>query len=86
MLLVFSYDIDDFVILSNLRLRSALFLKMLSILQCVGNTNPNNPVAILRSRSVKPEIVNRYDLWVLRHKIGGTKVFVNNVQWSDQMM
>jgi hypothetical protein len=29
---------------------------------------------------------NRYDLWVLRHKIGGAKVFVNNVQWSDQMM
>ena len=27
-----------------------------------------------------------YDLWVLRHKIGGAKVFVNNVQWSDQMM
>jgi len=22
-----------------------------------------------------------YDLWVLRHKIGGAKVFVNNVQW-----
>jgi hypothetical protein len=22
-------------------------------------------------KSVKPEIVNRYDLWVLRHKIGG---------------
>ena len=37
-------------------------------------------------KSVKPEIVNRYDLWVLRHKIGGAKVFVNNVQWSDQMM
>ena len=34
----------------------------------------------------QPEIVNRYDLWVLRHKIGGAKVFVNNVQWSDQMM
>ena len=34
-------------------------------------------------KSVKPEIVNRYDLWVLRHKIGGAKVFVNNVQWSD---
>jgi hypothetical protein len=50
MLLVFSYDIGDFVILSNLRLRSALFLKMLSLLQCVSNTNPNNPVAILRSR------------------------------------
>jgi hypothetical protein len=32
------------------------------------------------------EIVNRYVLWVLRHKIGGAKVFVNNVQWSDQMM
>jgi hypothetical protein len=31
-------------------------------------------------------IVNHYDLWVLRHKIGGAKVFVNNVQWSDQMM
>ena len=31
-------------------------------------------------KSVKPEIVNRYDLWVLRHKIGGAKVFVNNVQ------
>jgi hypothetical protein len=30
-------------------------------------------------KSVKPEIVNRYDLWVLRHKIGGAKVFVNNV-------
>jgi hypothetical protein len=30
--------------------------------------------------------VNRYDLWVLRHKIGGAKVFVKNVQWSDQMM
>jgi hypothetical protein len=30
-------------------------------------------------KSVKPEIVNRYDLWVLRHKIGGVKVFVNNV-------
>jgi hypothetical protein len=28
-------------------------------------------------KSVKPEIVNRYDLWVLRHKIGGAKVFVN---------
>jgi hypothetical protein len=26
-------------------------------------------------KSVKPEIVNHYDLWVLRHKIGGTKVF-----------
>jgi hypothetical protein len=37
-------------------------------------------------KSVKLEIVNRYDLWVLRHKIGGAKVFVNNVQWSDQMM
>jgi hypothetical protein len=37
-------------------------------------------------KSVKPEIVNRYDLWALRHKIGGAKVFVNNVQWSDQMM
>jgi hypothetical protein len=37
-------------------------------------------------KSVKPEMVNRYDLWVLRHKIGGAKVFVNNVQWSDQMM
>ena len=37
-------------------------------------------------KSVKPEVVNRYDLWVLRHKIGGAKVFVNNVQWSDQMM
>ena len=37
-------------------------------------------------KSVKPEIVNRYDLWVLRHKIGGAKVFVNNVQWSNQMM
>jgi hypothetical protein len=24
-------------------------------------------------KSVKPEIVNRYDLWVLRHKIGGAK-------------
>ena len=35
-------------------------------------------------KSVKPEIVNRYDLWVLRHKIGGAKVFVNNVQWSDK--
>jgi hypothetical protein len=22
-------------------------------------------------KSVKPEIVNRYDLWILRHKIGG---------------
>jgi hypothetical protein len=33
-------------------------------------------------KSVKPEIVNRYDLWVLRHKIGGAKVFVNTVQWS----
>ena len=37
-------------------------------------------------KSVKPEIVNRYDLWVLRHKIGGAKVFISNVQWSDQMM
>jgi hypothetical protein len=37
-------------------------------------------------KSGKPEIVNRYDLWVLRHKIGGAKVFVNNVQWSDQMI
>ena len=37
-------------------------------------------------KSVKPEIVNHYDLWILRHKIGGAKVFVNNVQWSDQMM
>ena len=37
-------------------------------------------------KSVKPEIVNRYYLWVLRHKIGGAEVFVNNVQWSDQMM
>jgi hypothetical protein len=37
-------------------------------------------------KSVKLEIVNRYDLWVLQHKIGGAKVFVNNVQWSDQMM
>jgi hypothetical protein len=37
-------------------------------------------------KSVKPEIVNRYDLWVLRHKIGGAKqVFVNNVQWSDHI-
>jgi hypothetical protein len=25
-------------------------------------------------KSVKPEIVNRYDLWVLRYKIGGAKV------------
>ena len=42
-------------------------------------------------KSVKPEIVNRYDLWVLRHrhwawmarKIGEAKqVFVNNVQWT----
>jgi hypothetical protein len=24
-------------------------------------------------KSVKPEIVNRSDLWVLRHKIGGAK-------------
>ena len=24
-------------------------------------------------KSVKPKIVNRYDLWVLRHKIGGAK-------------
>jgi hypothetical protein len=32
------------------------------------------------------KFLNRYDLWVLRHKIGGAKVFVNNVQWSDQMM
>jgi hypothetical protein len=31
-------------------------------------------------KSVKAEIVNRYDLWVLRHKIGGAKVFVNNAQ------
>jgi hypothetical protein len=30
----------------------------------------------------KLEIVNCYDLWVLRYKIGGAKVFVNNVQWS----
>jgi hypothetical protein len=37
-------------------------------------------------KSVKPEIVNRYDLWVLRHKIGGAKVCVNNVQWSDQRL
>ena len=37
-------------------------------------------------KSVKPEIVNRYDLCVLRHKIGGAIVFVNNVQWGDQMM
>ena len=37
-------------------------------------------------KSVKPERVNRYDLWALRHKIGGAKVFVNNVQWSDQLM
>ena len=29
--------------------------------------------------SVRPEILNRYDLWVLRHKIGGAKEFVNNV-------
>ena len=36
--------------------------------------------------SVRPEILNRYDLWVLRHKIGGAKEFVNNVQWRDQMM
>jgi hypothetical protein len=36
------------------------------------------------NKSVKPEIVNRYDLWVLRHKIGGAKVFVNNVQWSGE--
>ena len=43
-------------------------------------------VRFIRKKSVKPEIVNRYDLWVLRHKIGGAKVFVNNVQWSDQMM
>ena len=34
-------------------------------------------------KSVKPEIVNRYDLWVLRHKIGGDKVFVNNVQCNS---
>ena len=33
-------------------------------------------------KSVNPEIVNRYDLWVLRHKIGGAKVFVNNVQYA----
>ena len=37
-------------------------------------------------KSVKPEIVNLYNLWVLRHKIREVKVFVNNVQWSDQMM
>ena len=37
-------------------------------------------------KSVKSEIVNRYDLWVLRHTIGGAKVFVNDVQWSAQMM
>jgi hypothetical protein len=36
--------------------------------------------------SVKQEILNRCDLRVLRHKIGGAKVFVNNVQWSDQIM
>ena len=38
-------------------------------------------------KSVKPEIVNRYDLWVLRHKIGGAKqVFVNKaIRWSDQI-
>jgi hypothetical protein len=34
-------------------------------------------------KSVKPEIVNRYDLWVLRHKIGGAKVFVNNVLFIE---
>ena len=44
------------------------------------------PVDAFIEKSVKPEIVNRYDLWVLRHKIGRAKVFVNNIQWSDQMM
>jgi hypothetical protein len=33
-------------------------------------------------KSVKPEIVNRYDLWVLRHKIGGAKVFVKNFKYE----
>jgi hypothetical protein len=33
-------------------------------------------------KSVKPEIVNRYDLWVLQHKIGGAKVIVNNVRFD----
>jgi hypothetical protein len=46
---------------------------------------PNEP-QLGRKNHWKPEIINRYDLWVLRHKIGGAKVFVNNVQWSDQMM
>jgi hypothetical protein len=32
-------------------------------------------------KSVKPEIVNRYDLWVLRHKIGGAFIlFKENKQ------
>ena len=37
-------------------------------------------IKVYPKKSVKPEIVNRYDIWVLRHKIGGAKVFVNNVQ------
>ena len=44
------------------------------------------PGLFSQKKPVKPEIVNRYDLLVLRHKIGGAKLFVNNVQWSDQMM
>lgn len=37
-------------------------------------------------KSVNPEMVNRYDLWVLRYKIRGAKqICVTNIQWNDQI-
>jgi hypothetical protein len=35
-------------------------------------------------KSVKPEIVNRYDLWVLRHKIGGANAAKLNLTSGKQ--
>ena len=67
----------------------ALYTKLTRIIQSLYYSPASRCInAWMHSlkKSVKPEILNRYDLWVLRHKIGGAKVFVNNVQWSDQMM
>jgi hypothetical protein len=57
-----------------------LILK-LYVLRKILPFKPDKNSSISLKKSVNPEIVNRYDLWVLRHKIGGAKVFVNNVQW-----
>jgi hypothetical protein len=69
--------------------RTKIFADLTRIIQSLYYSPANRCInAWMHSlkKSVKPEIVNRYDLWVLRHKIGGAKVFVNNVQCSDQMM